>query len=406
MQNLSTFIKGGVCAPSGFMAAGTAAGLKKSGKLDFSLIYSKTPAVAAGVFTKNKVKAAPLVLTKQNLNNGFIQAIITNSGNANACTGKPGMAHARQTARAIASGLNIDPKLIAVASTGVIGVPLPIDKLLMATPQLAQKLSVNGSHEAAQAILTTDTFIKENAIQVQLSNGSIVTIGGIAKGSGMIHPNMATMLGFITTDVNISRTVLHEALVMASDNTFNMISVDGDSSTNDMVLILANKYAKNHPITSLDSRDGQIFYEGLLTLCTNLAKQIATDGEGATKLITVNVSGSKTLKLAKLVAKSVVSSSLVKAAIFGNDANWGRIACAIGYSSQSINPNKINIAIEDLLLFKNGLPLPFSNENATKLLQKKEVFINIDLGSGTFSSTAWGCDMTYDYVKINAAYRT
>lgn len=395
-----------VCAPQGFKAAGFAAGIKKSHKLDLSLIYSEVPAIAAGVFTRNQVKAAPLLLTKKHLKSGYLQAIITNSGNANACTGKLGAQHAKQTALVLAKELNIDSTLIGVASTGVIGVTLPIEKILTSIPKLSVKLSSVEDQEAAKAIMTTDTFAKQAALSVKLSDGSIIKIGGMAKGSGMIHPNMATMLGFITTDADISAAALQIALTKAVNNSFNMISVDGDSSTNDMVLVMANKCAANAPIEDINHPDWQLFYEGLLCLCISLSKQIATDGEGATTLIAVNVSGAKSDKQAKLVAKSVVSSSLVKAAVFGNDANWGRIACAAGYANAAINPNKLNISLEELMLFKHGVPLEFSEDEALKLLQNKEVNINLDLGLGEYSSTAWGCDLTYDYVKINAAYRT
>lgn len=395
-----------VCAPQGFKAAGFAAGIKKSHKLDLSLIYSEVPAIAAGVFTRNQVKAAPLLLTKKHLKSGYLQAIITNSGNANACTGKLGAQHAKQTALVLAKELNIDSTLIGVASTGVIGVTLPIEKILTSIPKLSAKLDSVEDQEAAKAIMTTDTFAKQAALAVKLSDGSTIKIGGMAKGSGMIHPNMATMLGFITTDADISAAALQIALTKAVNNSFNMISVDGDSSTNDMVLVMANKYAANVPIEDINHPDWQLFYEGLLCLCISLSKQIATDGEGATTLIAVNVSGAKSDKQAKLVAKSVVSSSLVKAAVFGNDANWGRIACAAGYANAAINPNKLNISLEELMLFKHGVPLEFSEDEALKLLQNKEVNINLDLGLGKYSSTAWGCDLTYDYVKINAAYRT
>lgn len=406
MKSLITFVDNNVCAPLGFKASGLTVGIRKSGKPDLSLIYSDVPAAAAGVFTKNRVKAAPLLLTKKNIKSGTLQAIITNSGNANSCTGKLGIKHAKQTAELLAHELSIIPELIAVSSTGVIGVPLNIDNLLAGIPQLIAKLDTNNGNAAAQAILTTDTFIKEAAVKVTLTDGTIITLGGIAKGSGMIHPNMATMLGYITTDAAISYDVLQQALINVTNNSFNMVSVDGDSSTNDMVLVMANACAGNALITDLSSPDGKIFYFALLTLCTYLARQIAQDGEGASKLITVNVSSAKSDKQAKVVAKSVVSSSLVKAAIFGNDANWGRIACAIGYAGTAINPDKLTISLEDLVLFKNGVPCHFCEESALKILQQTEVKINIDLGLGIKQSTSWGCDLTYNYVKINAAYRT
>lgn len=407
MKNDLKVIDGGICAAKGFSAAGISAKLKKSLKPDLALIYSNVPAVAAGVFTKNKIKAAPLLLTKRNLksSNNMTQALIVNSGNANACTGSIGQKHALQTITELAKELKIERNLIAVTSTGVIGVQLPVEKIINHIPDLINDLSSDGGDRAAKAILTTDTFIKEVAFEVALGNTK-VKIGGIAKGSGMIHPNMATMLAFITTDANITAEALQFALKKATDNSFNMISVDGDTSTNDMAYIMANGLAKNSLIDSIKHPDWNHFYEGLVAVSIHLARQIARDGEGATKLIAVHVQGAKTDKQAKVVAKSVVSSSLVKAAIFGNDANWGRIACAIGYSGSNINPNKIDIAINGLKVFADGLPLKFSEEKALELLKQKDVAIDINLGLGKVKSTAWGCDLSYDYVKINAAYRT
>ncbi len=401
-----TFINNNVCAPKGFKASGIVAGLKKSLRPDLSLIYSEVPASAAGVYTKNVIKAAPLLLTRNNVKHGKLQAIITNSGNANSCTGKIGQKNARKTMMVLAESLGIDKQLVAVSSTGVIGVQLPIDKIINRIPQLTQELSLFGGEASARAILTTDTFIKEEAVSFTLGNGCIVKIGGIAKGSGMIHPNMATMQAYLTTDISIDPQLLQKSLTMAVNDSFNMISVDGDSSTNDMVLIMANGCAGNNQISSQDDPDWTLFYNGLITVCRSLAKQVAKDGEGAGKLITVNVSGAKTLKAAKIIAKSVISSSLLKAAIFGNDANWGRIACAVGYSGADIHLEKLVIKLENLTLFCNGLPVDFDEELAYSLLDKPEVEINIDLGMGDTSATAWGCDLTYDYVKINAAYRT
>lgn len=400
------FTQGGVCAPLGFKASGISAELKKSLKPDLALIYSEVPACAAGVYTKNIIKAAPLLLTKKHVNNGKLQAIITNSGNANSCTGKVGEYHAYQTAKELAKMLKIETNLIAVSSTGVIGVQLPIDKLLNKIPLLITSLNNDGNHLLAKAILTTDTFIKESAVEITLSNGETVKIGGVAKGSGMIHPNMATMLAYITTDINIDQKILKKALTLAVNESFNMISVDGDSSTNDMALIMANGYANNSKITLLKDPDYKIFYQGLLSLCIDLAKQIAKDGEGASKLITVNVTNAKTNKDAKKIAKSIVSSSLLKSAVFGNDANWGRIACATGYADAYINPNKLQISIAQLILFEKGAPIPFDEDIAFRLLDKPEITINVDLGIGNKSATAWGCDLTYDYIKINASYRT
>ncbi|MDD3266406.1 MAG: bifunctional glutamate N-acetyltransferase/amino-acid acetyltransferase ArgJ [Burkholderiales bacterium] len=400
------FIQGGVCAPLGFKASGIAAGLKKSLKPDLALIYSEVSASAAGVYTKNAIKAAPLLLTKKHVKNGKLQAIITNSGNANSCTGKNGTHHAQQTAKKLAQHLKIDTNLVAVSSTGVIGVPLPIEKLLNGIPSLVESLNNESNQLMAKAILTTDTFIKESAVEITLTNGEIAKIGGVAKGSGMIHPNMATMLAYITTDINITQEILQKALTMAVNESFNMISVDGDSSTNDMALIMANGCANNSEISLLKDNNYQIFYQGLLSVCVDLAKQIAKDGEGASKLITVNVTNAKTSKDAKKIAKSIISSSLFKSAVFGNDANWGRIACATGYADAYINPNKLQISIAQLILFEKGIPLAFDEDIALRLLDKPEITINVDLGIGNKSATAWGCDLTYDYIKINASYRT
>lgn len=399
-------ITGNVCAPLGFKASGIAVGLKKSQKPDLALIYSEVPASAAGVYTKNNIKAAPLLLTRKHVKKGMLQAIITNSGNANSCTGTTGKTHAQQTVAELAKELNIKENLVAVSSTGVIGVTLPIEKILTGIPQLTQQLSSTGGTSAARAILTTDTFIKEDAVEFILTDGSVVKIGGMSKGSGMIHPNMATMLAYITTDINISAELLQTTLTMAVNNSFNMISVDGDSSTNDMALIMANGKANNPQITSQKEPNWEIFYHALTIICTSLAKQIAKDGEGASKLITVNVNGAKTTKAAKIIAKSVISSSLFKSAVFGNDANWGRIACAVGYAEVPIKLQKLQISLENLVLFANGLPIDFDESLAYNLLDKPEVIINVDLGMGDKSATAWGCDLTYDYVKINAAYRT
>jgi glutamate N-acetyltransferase / amino-acid N-acetyltransferase len=401
-----TFIENSVCAPKGYSASGIAAGLRKSNKLDLALIYSEVPALAAGVYTKNQLKAAPLVVTKKHVQNGYLQAIMINSGNANACTGKRGLAHAELIAQCLAKQLGVRGELIGIASTGLIGVPLPTDKIIGAIPKLAVARSTQGDALAARAILTTDTFIKQIAVKVKLSDGSNIKIGGIAKGSGMVHPNMATILGFITTDVAISVKILQKFLTLAVNDSFNMISVDGDSSTNDMVLMMANQMAENPLISSMESPDGKIFYQALLSVCKNLAKQVANDGEGASKLITVKVSQAKTEKQAKLVAKSIVSSSLVKAAVFGNDANWGRIACAVGYAGTLIKIEKLSIALDQLVLFDKGVPKQFCEASALKILQQQEVPINVDLGMGDYESTAWGCDLTYDYVKINSAYRT
>lgn len=399
------YLDNNVCAPRGFKSSAIACGIKKVHKLDVGLIYSSVPAVSAAVFTQNKVKAAPLLLTKKHIKNGRLQAVIINSGNANACTGDVGESHAKEMASSVARSLNISDKLVGVASTGVIGVILPIEKITSNIPKLVSCLAVDTNLACARAILTTDLTVKEVAIELKLSNSSI-KIGGIAKGSGMIHPNMATMLGFITTDAYIEQEVLQEALTKVTNKSFNMMTVDGDSSTNDMVLVMANGEAGNKKITSLNSADGRLFYAALEHVSIILAKKIVEDGEGATKLIEVNVTGAKTNKQARAVAKAVASSSLVKTAIFGNDANWGRIACAVGYGDKRVLGNKIKISLNGLKLFAKGVPLPFSEEKALELLKQKNINIDIDLGLGDIKSTAWGCDLSYDYVKINAAYRT
>jgi glutamate N-acetyltransferase/amino-acid N-acetyltransferase len=400
-----TFIENNINAPKGFTSSGIAAGIKGLHALDLGLIYSERPAVAAGVFTLNKIKAAPLTLTQENLEGGILQAIIVNSGNANACTGEVGDLHAKQTIEALAKELNISARYVGISSTGVIGRILPIEKIINAIPKLVSKLVVDSTNSMAKSIMTTDLVMKEVAVEVTLTHGTI-RIGGIAKGSGMIHPNMATMLGFITTDANIEQPVLQEALMRVTNKSFNMISVDGDTSTNDMVVIMANKMADNNPITSLDSPDGKIFYNALEQLSIILAKKIVEDGEGATKVIEVAVAGATNEEQAQIVAKSVIGSSLVKTAIFGNDANWGRIACAVGYADKDVDSNKLKIWLSDLALFANGVPLPFSEEIALELLKEKNVYINIDLGLGNSQALAWGCDMSYDYIKINASYRS
>jgi glutamate N-acetyltransferase/amino-acid N-acetyltransferase len=405
MSKQYTSCPNGICAAQGFTAAAASSGIRKSGKLDLALIVSSVPATAAGVFTRNKIKAAPLIVSQNHVKDGKLQAIIVNSGNANACTGTHGLMAARQMTHQVAQALKINHKLVAVASTGVIGQPLPIEKIIPTIPSLAQQLSATHSLDAATAIRTTDTYAKQHALKFKLE-GKEVTLGAIAKGSGMIHPNMATMLAFITSDVAIAPLALQAALRVATNNSFNMISVDGDSSTNDMVLLLANGLAGNQLIDSTSHPLWPKFLQALQTLCIELAKQIAADGEGATKLLETQVTGALNDKQARAVAKEVISSNLVKAAMFGNDANWGRIACAIGNSGTKINPQVLSIHLGSLCLFQNGVPLEFDEAEALSILQRPTVTIYIDLGLGAFTATAWGCDLSYDYVKINAAYRT
>lgn len=398
-------IDGNICAPRGFLAAGVCAEIRKNTKRpDLALIYSEKPAAAAGVFTLNQVKAAPVLLTQQHLKNGKLQAIVVNSGNANACTGPLGMEHAQQMAAASAAALQIGPDSVAVASTGVIGVPLPITKILPGIRIAAGKMGTDGDIAAA-AIMTTDTFTKSIAIEMQIG-GKPVRLGGIAKGSGMIHPNMATMLGFITTDAAITPAALQEALSQTNQTSFNMITVDGDCSTNDMVVLMANGMAENPEISSIKDPDGRIFSAGLAFVCTYLAKEIARDGEGATKLIEVQVKGAMNTEEAQWAARAVCRSPLVKTAVFGEDANWGRIASALGTSGAAVDTQRLTIDLGNHTLFHAGSPLEFDEVLLRGLLQQKTIVIKIDLGLGEAAAIAWGCDLTYDYVKINASYRS
>lgn len=398
-------IAGNICAPKGFLASSVHAGIRKnSNKYDLAIIYSEIPAVAAGVFTQNQVRAAPVILTQKHIEQRTLQAIVVNSANANACTGSLGMLHAQQMADSIAKNLNVIASQVAVASTGVIGVTLPIEKITTGINLAAQSLSQDGC-SAAKAIMTTDTFAKSIAIEIQIA-GKPVRIGGIAKGSGMIHPNMATMLGFITTDAAIDQQILQQALSLVNQTSFNMITVDGDSSTNDMLLVMANGMAKNQIINNVDSTEWKTFYEGLAFVCTFLAKQIAQDGEGATKLIEVQVEGAATEEQAQQAARAVCRSPLVKTAIFGEDANWGRIACALGSSGSFLDPEKLSIELGSISLLKMGNPSPFEESAAKELLKQASVIMKVHLGVGHAKATAWGCDLSYDYIKINASYRS
>lgn len=402
------FIDGGVCAASGFKASGVHCGIRKNKtKKDLALILSDTLCNAAAVYTTNLVKGAPLTVTKNHISNGKAQAVICNSGNANTCNAN-GIEIAEQMSNLVADELNINASDVVVASTGVIGQPLDIEPIANGMPSLAKGLSYSGSGDAAEAIMTTDTVQKQIAVEFNL-NGKTCKIGGIAKGSGMIHPDMATMLVFITTDVKISSEMLQKALSTDIQNTFNMLSIDGDTSTNDMVAVLANGKADNEEIVA-DGEEFNLFMKALNTVTVNLCRTIAGDGEGATKLLECKVSGADSLQTAKTVAKSVVCSSLLKAAMFGADANWGRVLCAIGYSKADVDVNKIDVSFVsnkgEILVCKNGAGVDFSEEKAKEILLEKEIVININLNSGEYASTAWGCDLTYDYVKINGDYRT
>ena len=401
-------ISGGVCAAKGFKASGVRCGIRKSReKRDLSMIFSEVPASAAAVYTTNLVKGAPLVVTKRHLQNGTAQAVICNSGNANTCNAD-GIEIAEQMSAAAADALGINSDDVIVASTGVIGQRLDINIIKSGIPALVSSLSYTGNLDAEEGIMTTDTVPKEVAVEFELG-GHVCRIGGMAKGSGMIHPNMATMLVFITTDASISSAMLQKALSGDVAGTFNMVSVDGDTSTNDTVAIMANGLAGNDEITS-EGPDFEVFMKALNTVTVSLCRMIAGDGEGATKLLECCVTGAADIKTARTVAKSVICSSLLKAAMFGADANWGRVLCAIGYSGADVDVNRIDVDFRSaaglLSVCRNGAGIDFSEELGKKVLSEKEIDILVNLNSGSVSSTAWGCDLTYDYVKINGDYRT
>ncbi len=401
-------ISGGVCAAKGFKANGIHCGIRKNRtKKDLSLIYSEKRAKAAAVYTTNLVKGAPLTVTRNHISDGFAQAVICNSGNANTCNAN-GIEIAEQMSDLLSEALTISAEDIVVASTGVIGQPLNIEPIKNGIPQLVAGLSEQNGHAAAEGIITTDTKMKEVAISFEIG-GKECKIGGIAKGSGMIHPNMATMLVFITTDCAISTEMLQKALSSDIQSTFNMISIDGDTSTNDMVVVLANGMAENEEITT-DGEDFAEFMKALNSVTVNLCRKIAADGEGATKLLECSVIGAESDSIAKSVAKSVICSSLTKAAMFGSDANWGRVLCAIGYSGAKVDVDKIDVSFKsqkgEIPVCKNGSGVDFSEEKAKEILLEDEIEIKVNLNSGEFSSMAWGCDLTYDYVKINGDYRT
>ena len=401
-------ITGGVCAAKGFKANGIHCGIRKNRtKRDLALVVSDKKATAAAVYTTNLVKGAPLTVTKNHISDGYAQAVICNSGNANTCNAN-GIEIAEEMSVLVADNLGISAEDVVVASTGVIGQPLNIKPIAEGIEALAGGLSYDGSSTAAEAIMTTDTVDKQIAVEFNIG-GKTCRMGGIAKGSGMIHPNMATMLVFITTDTAISSNMLQKALSGDIKNTFNMLSIDGDTSTNDMVTVLANGMAENEEIIS-EGEDFNTFMKALNTVTVNLCRMIAGDGEGATKLLECKVSGADSLDTAKTVAKSVVCSSLLKAAMFGADANWGRVLCAIGYSGAYVDVEKIDVSFVSnkgaILVCKNGAGVEFSEEKAKEILLEKEIEIAVSLGDGEYSATAWGCDLTYDYVKINGDYRT
>lgn len=404
-------IEGGVTAAKGYKAAGVSAGIKKNGSMDMAIILSETPCVAAGTFTTNVVKAAPVKWDQEVVyQHPAAHAIVCNSGVANACTGEEGYGYCRRTAAAAAKLLGVEETAVLVASTGVIGKQIPVDKITAGVEKLVPLAAhtIEDGTLAARAIMTTDTEKKEIAVTFEL-DGKDVTIGGCCKGSGMIHPNMCTMLGFVTTDVDITKELLQKALSASVIDTYNMVSVDGDTSTNDTVLLLANSLAGNKKITEED-KDYKIFCEALDYVNTYLAKAIAGDGEGATALFEVKVVGAATKEQAVTLSKSVVTSSLTKAAIYGHDANWGRILCALGYSGVTFDPEKVDLFFESnagkLQIIENGVACDYSEEEATKILSQPEVTATADMKMGSACATAWGCDLTYDYIKINADYRS
>lgn len=404
-------IKGGVTAAKGFMAAGVEANVKYKNRKDMAMVYSQVPCKAAGVFTSNVVKAAPVVWDREKINTSpYIQAVVVNSGIANACTGRQGYAYCQETADAAAGALQIPGDCVLVASTGVIGMQLPMDKITAGVAALAGCLkdTQEAGTQAAEAIMTTDTISKQVAVQFE-AGGKTVTVGGMSKGSGMIHPNMCTMLGFVTTDIAIPKELLQEALSADVVDTFNMISVDGDTSTNDTLVVLANGCAGNPEITE-KNEDYLHFCQALHEVNETLAKMMAGDGEGATALFETKVIHAANKEDARTLAKSVICSSLTKAAIFGHDANWGRILCALGYSGASFDPEAIELFFESsagrIQIYKDGQATDYSEEEATKILSCPVVTVVVDMKMGESQATAWGCDLTYDYVKINADYRS
>ena len=404
-------IEGGVTAAKGFEAAGVASGIRKKGRLDMAIVYSQTPCQVAGAFTTNVVKAAPVKWDQKIVKeSAYAQAVVVNSGIANACTGAESYGYCQETAEKMSEALGIPTDAVLVGSTGVIGMQLPMDKIKAGVEQLVEvkNASIEAGTAAAQAIMTTDTCKKEIALQVEI-DGVTVTIGGMAKGSGMIHPNMCTMLSFITTDAAISKSALQKALSADVEDTYNMISVDGDTSTNDTVLVLANGMAGNQEIVE-GTAEYEIFAKGLREVNEYLAKQMAGDGEGATALFEVNVIGAETKEQAKILSKSIACSNLVKTAIAGHDANWGRIICAMGYSGAQFDPEKVDLFFESkagkIQITENGVALNYSEEKATEILSQEVVVATADIKMGNEKATAWGCDLTHGYISINEDYRS
>lgn len=399
-------IDGGICASKGFKAAGISCGIKKSTKKDLALIYSEYPAYGAAVFTKNKFKAAPLLVSEKKMQHEIIRAVLINSGNANACTGKQGISDVIKLSSIVADKLSLDPVEVHMSSTGIIGELLPVENLEKGIEEIIPHLSKEGYKDAADAILTTDTVKKEIAYSFKLpSSGIEIKIGGMAKGSGMIHPNMATMLGFITTDLNISKELLQKSLKEVVDISFNRISVDGDQSTNDTVFLLANGSANNEKIV-YENDDYQAFLDVLKKVAIYLAKAIVADGEGASHFITIKVNGAEKERDAELIARKIANSNLVKTACFGGDPNWGRIIAVLGTVDFELDTDKVRLAINNKSLFKDGVPIDLKKEEMKDLMSDKEIVIDLDLGIGRKNVEFWSSDLTYDYVKINAEYHT
>ena len=394
----------GVTFAKGFTAAGVKAGIKKSGNLDVAVIYTKTQAVVAGTFTQNKVAAAPVYVSKEVVATGTAHAIVANAGCANACTGQQGLDDAHKMAQIAADELGVNADDVIVGSTGVIGVNLPMDKLEAGIKDAVANLSADGSGNAGRAIITTDTHSKSVTCEFELS-GKTVRMGAIAKGSGMIRPNMATMLGNITTDIAIDQALLQKAVSGCVEKSFNMISVDGDMSTNDMVIVLANGEANNAKITE-ENADYQIFFDKLMMLCTELAKQIAADGEGASKFLTINVKGAKSFADAKTVGMAIANSPLVKTAFFGEDPNWGRVICAVGYSGADMVPEKTVVKFGGITIFANGTGATYDEKALAHVMKEKDIVIDIELNMGQEDATVWSCDLSYEYVKIYGEYQT
>lgn len=394
----------GVTFAKGFTASGVKAGIKKSGNLDVAVIYTEKEAVVAGTFTQNKVAAAPVYVSKEVVATGTAHAIVANAGCANACTGQQGLDDAHQMAKITADALGVKADDVVVGSTGVIGVTLPMNKLEAGIKDAVAQLSTNGSEDAGNAIITTDTHSKCVTSEFTIGNKN-VRMGAIAKGSGMIRPNMATMLCFITTDLAIEQTLLQKAVSACVEKSFNMISVDGDMSTNDMVIVLANGEANNEKITE-ENTDYQIFFDKLMNLCVELAKQIAADGEGASKFLTINIKGAKSFADAKTVGMAIANSPLVKTAFFGEDPNWGRVICAVGYSGVDMIPEKTVVKFGGITIFANGTGVTYDAKALAQVMKQKDIVIDIELNMGQEDATVWSCDLSYEYVKINGEYHT